>query len=180
MDELPQAPAVTIEAIPRDEKKRFVPGNNAAQKLSRVRVSKGGRISKLEAKASAERKLALKYGRQYTDQRVREFTRTFGQVSSGVGSMLVSAGQLMGDARYFHALGLGLPDHPTRGSMTSADCAKIYANLLCQARSCERDAWELAVRETKARIVQEGGGQQVQNLAKALTASKISEGPGGS
>jgi hypothetical protein len=56
--------------------------------------------------------------------------------------MVESAAEMMADARYWRARGIseGSPDH-----------ARLAAQLIAQARGCERDAWELAAREAQAR-----------------------------
>jgi hypothetical protein len=133
-------PAAEVPAS-RDRAGRFTKGNVEARK-SKLRVGPMGALAALEAKADPAYRQCLAYGRRYAVQRRRELALAHGELSTGVGTLIESAGQLLAASRYFQARG---------AADGNADHVRLAAQLTAQARGAERDAFELASREATAR-----------------------------
>jgi hypothetical protein len=137
------------DATPADSVRRnhgpdgkFVRGNGAA-KAKRIRSGPRGALAALIVRGDPVYQAAAKWGRRYGSHRRAELAMAHGGgISAGVGAMVESAAEMMADARYWRARGIaeGNPDY-----------ARLAAQLIAQARGCERDAWELASREAEAR-----------------------------
>jgi hypothetical protein len=142
-DELAQPSATGSETVQtdRDPSGRFVPGNRTG-KARRLRPDAHGALGALEALGDPAHKVAVRWGKRYGAHRRQELAKAFGAISAGVGAIIESAAGLLADARYWRARGI---------AESNADHSRLAAQLTAQARGCERDAWELASRETAAR-----------------------------
>ena len=140
-DELPSASGGDTARRDRGPDGRFAPGNSIAR-AKKVRSGPRGALAELEAKGDPAARASVNWGRRYGSHRRAELTRAHGFLSAGVATIVESAADLMADARYWRARGVaeGNPDH-----------YRLAAQLMAQARGCERDAWELASREAAAR-----------------------------
>lgn len=141
-DELRPASGSDSDRRDRTSDGRFAPGNGAA-KAKRIRSGPRGALAALIVKGDPVYQAAAKWGRRYGSHRRAELAQAHGgAISAGVGAMVESAAEMMADARYWRARGIadGNPDH-----------VRLAAQLIAQARGCERDAWELSARESAAR-----------------------------
>lgn len=141
-DELPPATPAFAVRPDRGPDGRFAKGNGIA-KSKRLKAGPRGALAMLEAKGDPARRATVNWGRRYGAHRRAELAQAHGgSISAGVGAIIESAADLMADGRYWRARGIaeGNPDY-----------AKLAAQLMAQARGCERDAWELAAREAETR-----------------------------
>jgi hypothetical protein len=140
-DELPSATGADTDGRDRDDHGHFALGNGIAR-AKRVRPGPRGALAVLEASGDAAARAAVRWGRRYGAHRRAELAQAHCGLSAGVSTIIESAADLMADARYWRARGVaeGNPEH-----------YRLAAQLMAQARGCERDAWELASREAVAR-----------------------------
>lgn len=143
-DERSAATAPVAARRDRNEHGQFVAGNGAA-KRKRQRV--GPRFS-TGAEVHPDFKAFQRQGRRYAAHRAREIARSHGgEISAGVGALIDSAGLVLAQGRFAHWLGSQTGD------------VKLFresSQLLNRAAGLERDAWELAARESVARQLHEG------------------------
>lgn len=131
----------------RDGHGHFAKGNRIA-KAKRVRSGPRGALAMLEAKGDEAWRAAVRWGQRYGAHRRRELAQAHGgALSAGVGAIVESAASLMADARYWRAKAI---------ATTDPELSRLSAQLMAQARGCERDAWELAAREAAARPRRDG------------------------
>lgn len=140
-DELrPATPAETVRCD-RTPDGKFAPGNGAAR-AKRIRSGPRGALAALIVKGDPIYQAAAKWGRRYGAHRRAELAKSHGgAISAGVGAMIESAAEMMADARFWRAKGI---------AECNPDFSRLAAQLIAQARGCERDAWELASRECAA------------------------------
>jgi hypothetical protein len=141
-DELPSATPSNTVRPERDAHGHFAAGNRVA-KAKRVRSGPRGALAALESTGDAAWLASARWGRRYGAHRRAELAQAHGgSLSAGVGTIIESAADLLADARYWRAKAIALGD---------PELSRLAAQLTAQARGCERDAWELAAREAKAR-----------------------------
>lgn len=164
-------PAMPADSVRRDHGPdgKFVPGNGAA-KAKRIRSGPRGALVSLIAKGDPVYQAAAKWGRRYGSHRRSELAMAHGgTISAGVGAIVESAAEMLADARYWRAKGI---------AEGNADYTRLSAQLIAQARGCERDAWELGAREAGARRDANPGAAHA--TAAALFARKPAGGTHGS
>ena len=141
-DELPPARPETPDRPERDAAGRFLPGNRWSR-MSRAKAGVGGALASLDAKADPQWRAARRWAKTASAYRIREYGALHGaDLSSGICTLLVDAGEMRGDARYLSA---------RARAENNPELLRLAATLLASARQAERDAWELASREAAAR-----------------------------
>lgn len=139
-DELPPAMPLDTARPARGPDGRFLPGNTVAR-AQRLRPGLRGVVGAL-APDPAFRSF-LVWGRRYAIARRAELARMHGgELSTGVGTLVESAGQAIAAARFVAAKGAQTGD---------ATMLAQAARLSEQAKQLELSAWELASREAAAR-----------------------------
>lgn len=154
-DELPSATPADADGRQRGDHGHFGP-NNTIGRDKRVRSGPRGALAKLEAQGDEAARATVRWGRRYGSHRRTELARFHGgTLSAGVSTIVESAADLMADARYWRARGVaeGNPEY-----------YKLAAQLMAQARGCERDAWELASREAAAHPHQSQTARVLESL----------------
>lgn len=159
-DELRPASGSDTDRCDRTPDGRFAPNNRAAQ-AKRIRSGPRGALAALIVKGDAIYQAAAKWGRRYGSHRRAELaTAHGGAISAGVGAMVESAAEMMADARYWRARGI---------AEGNPDFTRLAAQLIAQARGCERDAWELAAREAAVRP----GADPMDALRRRMAAVQL-------
>lgn len=140
-DELPPARGGQTVVPERSPDGRFLPGNRIAR--SQVgRIHPGGTLALLLPKEPAW-KSARRWGLRSAAHRIREMGTFHGaELSSGVCRLLRSAARMAADAEYLSRRAAADDD---------IDMLRTAERLDAGARQAERDAWELAARESAAR-----------------------------
>lgn len=141
-DELSAATPSGTDRPQRTADGRFAPGNRIATG-KRHRPSGHSPLARLARQGDEAARAALSHGRRYATHRRQELAQAHGgAISAGVGAVVESAGEALAGARYWSARAMAEAD---------PDLARLAATLMAQHRQCERDAWELASRESAAR-----------------------------
>jgi hypothetical protein len=139
-DELPPASPSNTVRSDRDQHGRFI-GGNAAARLKRLRPGLRGVIGALQPDPIFRAFVA--WGRRYACARRSELAQMHGgTLSTGVGTLVESAGLALAASRYISARG---------GETGDVQMLAQAARLSEQAKQLELSAWELAAREAKAR-----------------------------
>ena len=114
----------------------------------------------MEAKSDPAWRAARRWGRRAAGHRMTEFAQAHGgELSSGICALLADAWDMRADARYLQARA-ARDDNP--------DLLRLAAQLLTSARQAERDAWELASRESRVR--EETAGADLRQRQAAFQA----------
>lgn len=152
-DELPQArpPKKPRPARDRDSRGRFQPRNGVAlTKRMTIREPKG-MLKELEERAPADWAKVRRYGRDACRHRINELARIHGDLSAGVCSVLADGYDQRADAKYIRTLAAAEGGDGGEKRPGMVELLRLSIQLSASARQAERDAWELAVREARAR-----------------------------
>ncbi len=171
-DELP--PASPVASVPRERgvDGKFLPGNNSAR-MAKWRSGPNGVLARLEAQGDPDWQASNRWGRRYAAHRVSELTRMHGgELSAGVCSIVTLAAQHMSDARWLRAKG---------AADGKLELIRMAANIATNARQAERDAWELASREARARreVAQDSGPDLSAQIADGVASPPTPALPAG-
>lgn len=160
-DERTAATAPTTARQDRNANGQFVAGNGASKKRRKrvgPRFNTGVEVHKGFAPFQRQ-------GKRYATHRAAEIARSHGgEISAGVGALVDSAGLVLAQGRYAHWL-----------ASQTGDVAmfKESSQLLNRAAGLERDAWELAARESKARPAEDPRERALRQLREAQEQGDI-------